>query len=180
MLFFLQRDSHSAGCTRQTPPNRVSADSPSRILPGDIMVSLRSPPPGEVTMLQVAERKFSDIFPEVFLGRSKIKKRARDHLLARGNIYYSVPQRFVVLGQISCSTKIRVFFIPSFQQIPKCDGNCQTCHHMEHLIYVSNNENNYSYSIGVITCFPPWPPCWIHRRVPCHSLPQDRTRQTET
>ena len=32
MLFFLQRDSHSAGCTRQTPPNRVSADSPSRIL----------------------------------------------------------------------------------------------------------------------------------------------------
>ena len=27
--------SPSAGCTRQTPPNRVSADSPSRILPGD-------------------------------------------------------------------------------------------------------------------------------------------------
>jgi hypothetical protein len=40
MLFFLQRDSHSAGCTRQTPPNRVSADSLSRILPGDVLESL--------------------------------------------------------------------------------------------------------------------------------------------
>ncbi len=28
-----------------TPPNRVSADSPSRILPGDVLVSLRFPPP---------------------------------------------------------------------------------------------------------------------------------------
>ena len=45
MLFFLQRDSHSAGCTHQTPPNRVSADSPSRILPGDVLASLRFPPP---------------------------------------------------------------------------------------------------------------------------------------
>ena len=40
MLFFLQRDSHSAGCTRQTPPNRVSADSPSRILLGNVLESL--------------------------------------------------------------------------------------------------------------------------------------------
>jgi hypothetical protein len=45
MQFFLQRDSHSVGCTRQMPPNRVSADSPSRILPGDVLVSLRIPPP---------------------------------------------------------------------------------------------------------------------------------------
>ena len=44
MLFFLQRDSHSAGFTRQTPTNSVSADSPSRILPGDVLVSLRFPP----------------------------------------------------------------------------------------------------------------------------------------
>ncbi len=43
--FFLQRNSHSAGCTRQTPPNRVTADSPSKILPGDVLVSLRFPPP---------------------------------------------------------------------------------------------------------------------------------------
>ena len=33
--------------------------------------------------------------------------------------------------------------------------------------------------IGVITGFPPWPPCRIHQRIPCHSLPQDRARQTE-
>jgi len=51
--------------------------------------------------------------------------------------------------------------------------------HMEHLIHVSNNENNYSYPIGVIKCFPLWPPYRINRRVPCHPLPQDRTRQTE-
>ncbi len=51
---------------------------------------------------------------------------------------------------------------------------------MKHLIYMSNNENNFSYSIRVITCFPPWLPCWIHRRVPCHSLSQNRTCQTET
>ena len=30
---------------RQTPLNRVSADSPSRILPGDVLVSLIFPPP---------------------------------------------------------------------------------------------------------------------------------------
>ena len=78
MLFFLQRDPHSAGCTRQTPPNRVSADSPSRILPGDILVSLRSPPPSEVTTLRVAERKFSDLFSEVFFGADQqLKKRGR-------------------------------------------------------------------------------------------------------
>ena len=83
--FFLQRDSHSAGCTRQTPPNRVSADSPSRILPGDVLVSLRFPPPEEVTTLRVAERKFSDLFSEVFFRADKKIKRGRDHSLARGN-----------------------------------------------------------------------------------------------
>ncbi len=54
MLFFLQRDSHSAGCTHQTPQNRVSADSPSRILPGDVLASLRFPPPKEVTYTAVS------------------------------------------------------------------------------------------------------------------------------
>ena len=30
--------------------------------------------------------------------------------------YYSVPQRFVVFGEISCSTNIRGFLIPSFYE----------------------------------------------------------------
>ena len=59
--FFLQQDSHSAGCTRQMPPNRVSVDSPSRILPGDVFVSLR----------------FPLIFGSLFVGRSKIEKKGR-------------------------------------------------------------------------------------------------------
>ncbi len=38
--FILQWDSHSAGCTCQMLPNRVSADSPSRILPRNVLESL--------------------------------------------------------------------------------------------------------------------------------------------
>ena len=65
MLFFLQRDSPSAGCTRQTPPNRVSADSPSRILPGDIMVSLRFPPPEKLQRCEWSGRN-----SWIYFGRS--------------------------------------------------------------------------------------------------------------
>ena len=53
---------------------------------------------------------------------------------------------------------------------------------MEHKLEnnFGNSEKNCSYPIGVITCFPPWPPCRINRRVPCHSLLHDWKRQTET
>jgi len=69
MLFFLQRDSHSAGCTRQTPPNRVSADSPSRILPGDVLVSLRFPPPKKLHRCEW--RSGNSHSSEVFCGHRK-------------------------------------------------------------------------------------------------------------
>jgi hypothetical protein len=67
MLFFLQRDSPSAGCTRQTPPNRVSADSPSRILPGDIMVSLRFSPPEKLQRCEWSGRN-----SRIYFGRSLV------------------------------------------------------------------------------------------------------------
>ena len=86
MLFFLQRDSHSAGCTRQTPPNRVSADSPSRILPGDVLVSLRSPPPKELQRCEWPSGNFHS--SEVFLGPIKKKLKGAGPLACKG---YSTP-----------------------------------------------------------------------------------------
>ena len=85
MLFFLQRDSHSAGCTRQTPPNRVSADSPSRILPGDVLVSLRFPLPKKLQRCEWPSGNSRIYFRKYFFGPIKKKKRGRDHSLARGN-----------------------------------------------------------------------------------------------
>ncbi len=73
MLFFLQRDSHSAGCTRQTPPNRVSADSPSRILPGDVLVSLRFPLPKKLQRCEWPSGNSRIYFWKYFFGPIKKK-----------------------------------------------------------------------------------------------------------
>jgi hypothetical protein len=72
---------------RQTPPNSVSADSPSRILPGDVLVSLRSPPPQRsYNAASGGAEILGFIFGSLFVGQSKIEKRMRDHSLARGII----------------------------------------------------------------------------------------------
>ena len=85
MLFFLQRDSHSAGCTRQTPPNRVSADSPSRILPGDVLVSLRFPLPKKLQRCEWPSGNSRIYFWKYFFGPIKKKRGGGGHSLARGN-----------------------------------------------------------------------------------------------
>jgi hypothetical protein len=92
-VFFWQRDSHSAGCTRQTPPNRVSADSPSRILPGDVLVSLRLPPPKKLQRCECCEWPSGKFyFSEVFFGgRSKKKKRGQTTRLHFSTPHIKIP-----------------------------------------------------------------------------------------
>jgi hypothetical protein len=85
---FWQRDWHSTCCTRQMPPIRVSVDSLSRILPGDVLVFLWFPPP---EMLQCPEWPGLGFILRVFRrGEFFWKKRARDHSLARGNTWRNV------------------------------------------------------------------------------------------
>ena len=89
-LLFWQRDWHSARCTRQTPLTRVSADSLSRIPPGDVLASLRFLPPEKLQCCKCPGGN-SRIHSEGLLGGrfvlEKVPKKGHEGPLAgaRGN-----------------------------------------------------------------------------------------------